>query len=187
MAGFWSLLLVFSLLLRQQKTRVTNLSSLAIHNSREEECTHYKHFINKRAHGNKIKILRSRTPQRQKTRRSSCSRNRNSSSVKNPNDKLHFPHRHRNIEQNDMEPPLPPPPLRICMLLIRDSTSRAIIMDYCCVAFFFSWNKYRIARTCKRNRFRWTKKTVTMHNGAITSLEWMSERQKNVRTAVWKR
>jgi hypothetical protein len=58
MAGFWSLLLLFSLLLRQLKTRVTNLSSLAIHNSREEECTHYKHF-NEGAHGNKIKILRS--------------------------------------------------------------------------------------------------------------------------------
>jgi len=173
MAGFWSLPLLFSLLLRQQKTRVTNLSSLEIHNSREEESTHYKHFINKRAHGNKIKVLRSRTPQRQETRRSSCSRNRNSSSVKNSNDKLHVPHRHRNIEQNNTEPPLPPPlpPLRICLLLIRDSTSRAIVMDYCCVAFFFSGRSTGLLALARETDFAEPRRTITMHNSAISSLE----------------
>jgi hypothetical protein len=73
------------------------------------------------------------------------------------------------------------------MLLIRDSTSRAIVMDSCCVALFFSWKKYRIARTSERDRFRWTTTTVTMHNGTTSSLEWMSERQKNVRTSISKR
>ncbi len=166
----------FFLLLRQERTRVTNLSSLAIHNSREEECTHYKHFINKRAHGNKIKILRSRTPQRQKKRVVAAA----AGTAPAAPSKIQMKNYISRIvtgtsNKNNTEPPLLPPPLpplRIRMLLIRDSTSRAIVMDYClCRLFFFPGRSTGLLALAREKNFAEPRRTVTMHNSAISSLE----------------